>query len=399
MNCSLQPASVRRALTLAGALALLAGGMAFAQPENKDDQLKGSFDQPLQNDDAQGESNSSMMLTESDGQHTYTVKIENGKVTTAEVDGKKIPKNHIKNKDGKVQILDDDGTVLKTFNVNVAHGMGGNAVRLQRAPGGMLQVQPWPGQQGGGGMPGVGAWGGEQPRVMMGITMSDAADGETGAMVNSVMDGLPASKAGLQPGDRITSVDGKKVENQQAVRDILKDKNPGDSIEVKVDREGKTKTLTVKLTKFEGGKLGVPQGQGGMDFLTHEDHHQAFEDAKKALQKALDEITASSDAKAEKIKAKATEALKQAIDALDQAKEKVSDEMNELHGDLMKRFNEGGWRQLFEDGGKGGTFVIPPTPAPPGADANVSKQLEKLSDQLDRLSKRLDQLEKEKDKK
>jgi chaperonin cofactor prefoldin len=397
MNSSLQPASVRRVLTLAGALALLAGGTAFAQ-QNKDDQdLKGSFDQPLQNDDAQGESNSTMMLSEADGQHTYTVKIENGKVASAEVDGKKVPKDRVKNKGGKVQILDEDGNVLKSFNTTVVHGMGGNAIRLQGVPGGVFQVQPWRGQaQGGGGMPGAGAWAmGEQPRVMMGITMSDAADGETGAVVDSVMDGLPASKAGLQPGDRITSADGKKVESQQGLRDILKDKNPGDSIELKVDRDGKTKTLSIKLAKFESTKLGMPQGQGGMtDFFARNDHHEAFEEAKKSLQKALDELAANENLKPDKIKAKATEALKQAIEALDQAKEKMSSQMNELHGEVMKGLNDGDHRWLFSDGGKGGAFVIP-TPAP-SADANVSKQLEKLSEQLERLSKRLDQLEKDK---
>src|SRR5436190_12734542 len=115
MNKLLQPASMRRVLTLAGALALLAGGTAFAQQSKDDQDLKGSFDQPLQSDDAQGESNATMMMSESDGQHTYSVKIENGKVTNAEVDGKKIPKSRVKNKGGKVQILDEDGTVLKSF--------------------------------------------------------------------------------------------------------------------------------------------------------------------------------------------------------------------------------------------------------------------------------------------
>jgi plasmid maintenance system killer protein len=391
MSMKLQPTSVRRVLCLAGALALSAAAPAIAQEEKP---LKGSFDQPLQND-AQGDSESQMMMSESDGEHTYTVKIANDKVVSAEVDGKKIPKSRVRHKNGKVEILDEDGNVQKTLNAHVMTGAGG--MHFQGVPGGLMQVQPWGGQNnpGGGGAGGLTLM--EQPRVMMGITMSDAEE-NGGALVDSVVDGLPASKGGLQVGDRITTADGKKIEGQQALRDILKGKNPGDSIELKVDRDGKTKTVTVKLAKFDAEKMGIPmaQGGGGTNIFRGfaDDHHQAFEDAKKSLQKALDDIASSDGLKADKIKVKATEALKRAIEALDQAKDKVSMEMGDLHGELLKGFKDGQWRVWPNgEGGKGGAFVVP-TP-PPTPDAGVGRQLEKLSEQIDRLNKRLDQLEKD----
>src|SRR5262249_6842860 len=147
--------------------------------------MKGSFDQPLQADDeGQGESNTDVMVSESDGQHTYVVKIENGKVVSAEIDGKKVPKSRVKNKNGRIEIFDEDGNVLKTFNVQaIGHGQG------HAFPGGVMTVRPWPGQGAGQGM----AMAGPQPPVMMGITMSDPSEGE-GVVVDSVFDGLPADK-------------------------------------------------------------------------------------------------------------------------------------------------------------------------------------------------------------
>jgi hypothetical protein len=391
MNSSLQYASVRRLMGLAGAVVLLMGaGAAMAQEENP---LKGSFDQPLQpEDDAPAEGGSSMMMSESDGQHTYSVKIENGKVVSAEVDGKKVPKSHVHKKDGKVEILDADGNVLKSFNVQVG-AAGGNGMKWNVAPGGNFQVRPWGQGQG----QDNAIAGMVQPPVMMGITMSDPGKGE-GVMVDSVLDGLPADKAGVEVGDRISAIDGKKIEGQQALRDILKEKKAGDIVELKLDRDGESKTVKVKLAKFDPVKLRLEQGQGmdagqnGLQWLNQDGGHKAIEEARRAIQKAIDDIAANENLKPENIKAKANDALNAALEALEKAKDEVSSSMNGLHDNLMKQFADGQqqWK-LYSDGGKGGTFVVPGAPA----DAGVSKQLDKLSEQIEKLNKRLDQIEKD----
>jgi hypothetical protein len=390
MNSSLQHTSVRRLMSLAGAVVLLAGaGAAMAQEEKP---LKGSFDQPLQPDeDAQAEGGSTMLWSESDGEHSYSVRIQNGKVTSAEVDGKKIPKSHVHNKNGKVEIVDQDGNVLKSFNVQ-AGGAGGNVMKWDTAPGGKFQAQPWGQAQG----QGNAISGMITPPVMMGITMSDPGASD-GVMVDSVLEGLPAEKAGVEVGDRITAIDGKKIEGQQALRDVLKEKKAGDTVELKLDRDGNSKTVKVKLAKFDAVKLRLDQGQGmggqnGTLWLEHNDTHQAIEEAKKAIQKAIDDIAANENLKPEKIKAKANDALKAAMDALEKAKDQLSSSMNGMHDDMMKQYQDGqkAWK-LYSDGGKGGTFVVPGAPAESG----VGKQLDKLSEQIEKLNKRLDQIEKE----
>jgi hypothetical protein len=398
MNSSLQLTSVRRLMSLAGAIVLLAGaGAAMAQEEKP---LKGSFDQPLQpEEDTQAEGGSNVMISEADGQHTYSVKIENGKVISADVDGKKIPKSRVHNKNGKVEILDADGNVVKTFNVQAMGGAGGNGMNWNMAPGGNFQMQPR-----GQGQAQAGGQGGGQgnvisgmvtPPVMMGITMSDPGEGE-GVMVDSVLDGLPADKAGVEVGDRITAVDGKKIEGQQALRDVLKEKKAGDTVELKLDRDGNSKTVKVKLAKFDAVKLHLDQGQGmamGQNgWPDHSDAHQAIEEAKKTIQKAIDDLAANENLKPEKIKAKANDALRAAMDALEKAKDQVSSSMDELHSNLMKQFQDGQqqWK-IYSDGGKGSTFVVPGAQAESG----VSKQLDKLSEQIEKLNKRLDQIEKD----
>jgi hypothetical protein len=330
------------------------------------------------------------LWSESDGEHTYTVKIQNGKVVSAEVDGKKIPKSQVHNKNGKVEIVDQDGNVLKAFKVGGGPAAGGNTMKWDAAPGGNFQVQPWGQAQGqGNAMSGM-----VTPPVMMGITMSDPGEGD-GVMVDSVLEGLPAEKAGVEVGDRITAIDGKKIEGQQALRDVLKEKKAGDTVELKLDRDGKSVAVKVKLAKFDAVKLHLDQGQGmamggpnGTLWLEHHDAHQAIEEAKKAIQKAIDDIAANENLKPEKIKAKANDALKAAMDALEKAKDDLSSSMNSL----SKQYQDGQqqWK-LYSDGGKGSTFVVPGAPAESG----VSKQLDKLSEQIEKLNKRLDQIEKE----
>ena len=66
------------------------------------------------------------------------------------------------------------------------------------------------------------------PRIGVMVTNSDAiVDGDAptqskgGAFISSVIDGMPATAAGLQPGDVITSVDGKTVSNAGDLRKLI----------------------------------------------------------------------------------------------------------------------------------------------------------------------------------
>jgi S1-C subfamily serine protease len=83
-----------------------------------------------------------------------------------------------------------------------------------------------------------------------------------GVLVNEVVEGGPADQAGVKGGDTsatiegasfklggdvITGVDGKKVDDMEEVINAVNAASPGDKMELTVDRDGKSETLTVTL--------------------------------------------------------------------------------------------------------------------------------------------------------
>ncbi len=71
----------------------------------------------------------------------------------------------------------------------------------------------------------------------------------TGFYVAKVVNGSAAQFAGLLEGDVITEVDGKKIENFEDLKKALKFSKVGDTIEIKVSRNGKLKTFNTRLKK------------------------------------------------------------------------------------------------------------------------------------------------------
>ena len=67
------------------------------------------------------------------------------------------------------------------------------------------------------------------------------------AEIEHVVEGSPADEAGLQRGDRILEINGHKVEGSGDVVDAIRALDPGDSLKLRVDRDGKQMTLTATL--------------------------------------------------------------------------------------------------------------------------------------------------------
>ena len=68
----------------------------------------------------------------------------------------------------------------------------------------------------------------------------------------SVVSGSPADKAGLQPGDIITKVNGASIDSQHPLSSMLSQFVPGDEIILSVLRDGKTQDIKVTLTQYNG---------------------------------------------------------------------------------------------------------------------------------------------------
>ena len=70
---------------------------------------------------------------------------------------------------------------------------------------------------------------------------------QEGAFVLDVVPGSAADEAGLQAGDLIVSIDGEAVTSSDQVRDAVRDHEPGDEIELGVERDGEEQDLTAEL--------------------------------------------------------------------------------------------------------------------------------------------------------
>ena len=95
--------------------------VSFAQPggQPQERELREEFGRPL---GARREAASmQMMMTQSDGKDTVTVRINDGEVT-AELNGKPIPPDRVRRSDEKVEILGEDGKVLHSLRIGTMCG-------------------------------------------------------------------------------------------------------------------------------------------------------------------------------------------------------------------------------------------------------------------------------------
>lgn len=64
---------------------------------------------------------------------------------------------------------------------------------------------------------------------------------------SSIIAGSPAEKAGLKEGDVIIEIDGKKLDERNSVVSLLGQKRVGDTVDIKVNRDGQEQTIKVTL--------------------------------------------------------------------------------------------------------------------------------------------------------
>ncbi len=90
-------------------------------------------------------------------------------------------------------------------------------------------------------------------RPYLGVTVADAKqydeDLPAGAYVTEVVDGYAAKKAGIQPGDVIIGLDNKVIRTRTDLSDALSDYKAGDTVSVRVNRDGETLDLTLTLSE------------------------------------------------------------------------------------------------------------------------------------------------------
>ncbi len=118
-----------------------------------------------------------------------------------------------------------------------------------------------------------------------------AVSGKSGVIVKRVISGSPADRAGLRKGDEILKAGGRRVKNPDELKNVIRAKTPGDTIEIVLKRNGKKLKLYAQLDKkpfyfrklvpFEYPEVTVPEWD--------------YEKLKEEIQKYREEMEALTD--------------------------------------------------------------------------------------------------------
>ncbi len=82
----------------------------------------------------------------------------------------------------------------------------------------------------------------------LGVALDDRRDGGQGAVIGSVDEGTPADASGMLAGDIVIEIDGSTIDGASGLVAAIRDREPGDELEIIVLRENERLTLTVVLT-------------------------------------------------------------------------------------------------------------------------------------------------------
>ena len=86
---------------------------------------------------------------------------------------------------------------------------------------------------------------------------------KSGVIIRGVQSGLPADKAGLKPGDIITSIDGRSIKDGDDLVGDISGRKPGSTVQLGYIRDGKQSTATVSI--IDRAEMERAQGAGGPD--------------------------------------------------------------------------------------------------------------------------------------
>lgn len=335
------------------------------------------------------------VMVESDGEHEYKVEI-NDDVVKAWIDGERVPSERVKVSDDRITLLGEDGKKVKEFSRSVE--------TVVVAPKRQLTIRGeddgpivWEGQGRAPMALGVTVQPEDHPPVMIGINMGSLEgdvdeevldtlsdhdlDTEEAIVVMGVVDGLPADKAGVREGDVILRIDGEWGATPESLREVLMEKEPGDTIELLVIRDGERKEIEITLAPYDTEKLGQTvtifgEAEDSAPFV-----YQGFGVDKEAMQELLKQL--------QEHRGELDEEVQRLVERLSRQEFERFRELDEL-----PRF-----RIYREDGGPAPRALV--TPAVPGVpaapwspDAARAQQerLDSIEKRLDRIEKRLDRV-------
>ena len=83
----------------------------------------------------------------------------------------------------------------------------------------------------------------------LGVGGTTSLTGQSGAILTEVQPDTPAARAGLQPGDIVTSIDGDPIDNWTELAGRIQAQSPGTVVTLEFLRDGTPQTLDVRLAR------------------------------------------------------------------------------------------------------------------------------------------------------
>jgi serine protease Do len=93
------------------------------------------------------------------------------------------------------------------------------------------------------------------PAMATALHLTSHMPNDAGALVAGVQSDSPAAKAGVQPGDVITAVDGKRIANPRDLALDVADIKPGSEAKVDLLRDGNQQTVTVAIATLKNEQV------------------------------------------------------------------------------------------------------------------------------------------------
>jgi len=263
--------------------------------------------------------------------------------------------------------------------------------------------------------PGLG--GSAQPKSMIGITMQIEAteDGER-VIVEDVMEGLPAERAGLKAGDRIIEIESIGAADEEAIRRMTREFEPGRKVVLRILRDGEEVERVIELAPYRSsvfGTMGLAGGGSGQRFFTFEQDAQQLAEI-TAMTERLQAEVAERRAEIERLAVEMAESadperiaeeLREAARALEESVRQMSEQRmrdNVERGIVERLRTEDGGGVIVGRAQRGQrplmlTFPGQPTaPAAPSRPGEVTERPApdgRTTERIDSLEQRLDRLE------
>lgn len=213
------------------------------------------------------DSTSEITIHSNDNGNTVEIHIRNDDVT-AKVNGKEVPADRIERDDNQIKILDEDGNVV--YSSDLVFGIGNNAFRgFAFTPNGDDPLgnayTTWLADA---------SVAFEPPKVMLGVHMDSTGpalekqlhlEPGTTTLISGVYEKLPANLAGIQEYDIIVSIEGADKADPQSVRDVLRNKDVGETIGMDIIQAGERKHVSVTLEKYDAERMMATTLLGSAD--------------------------------------------------------------------------------------------------------------------------------------